>query len=115
MNALARVFGAAVLVAVVAGAPARAQELLRPGHLGFDPPQACLNQRERRGLIESGAVLHLAVAIYALRNKVPGSLVRARLCRRADGFVYVLTVLAHDGKVTRLIVDAAKGTLLGDR
>jgi hypothetical protein len=27
--------------------------------------------------------------------------------------VYVLTVLAHDGKVTRLAVDAVKGTLVG--
>jgi hypothetical protein len=41
--------------------------------------------------------------------------VRARLCRRPDGFAYVLTVLAHDGKVTRVVVDAVKGTLVGER
>ena len=30
-----------------------------------------------------------------------------------DGLVYVLTVLARDGKVARLTVDAVKGTLVG--
>jgi len=44
---------------------------------------------------------------------VPGTLVRARLCRRPEGLVYVLTVLAHDGKVVRVVVDAAKGTPVG--
>jgi len=39
--------------------------------------------------------------------------VRARLCHGADGLVYVLTVLAHDGKVARIEVDAVKGTLIG--
>jgi hypothetical protein len=32
-----------------------------------------------------------------------------------DGLVYVLTVLAHDGKVARIVVDAVKGTLVGER
>ncbi len=44
---------------------------------------------------------------------MPGTVVRARLCRSDDGLVYVLTVLAHDGKVARLTVDAVKGTLVG--
>ena len=32
-----------------------------------------------------------------------------------DGLVYVLTVLARDGKVARIVVDATKGTLVGGR
>ena len=60
-------------------------------------------------------MLHLAAAIHAVRSHVPGTLVRARLCRRAEGFAYVLTVLGHDGKVTRVVVDAVKGTLVGER
>ena len=44
-----------------------------------------------------------------------GTLVRARLCHRGEGFAYVLTVLGHDGKVTRVIVDAVKGTVVGER
>jgi hypothetical protein len=41
--------------------------------------------------------------------------VRARLCHGAAGLVYVLTVLARDGKVARLTVDAASGTVVGER
>ena len=51
--------------------------------------------------------------MHALKNRVTGTLVRARLCRRSEGLVYVLTVLARDGKVAQLTVDAVKGTLVG--
>lgn len=77
--------------------------------------RACLNQKERRALVENGTVLHLAAAVHAVRTHLPGTLVRARLCRRTETYVYVLTVLGHDGKVTRVAVDAAKGTLVGER
>ena len=82
-------------------APARAAEVAH----------ACLDQKERRAEIESGRVVRLGTALRAARSKMPGTLVRARLCHGNDGLVYVLTVLARDGKVARLTVDAAKGTL----
>ncbi len=44
---------------------------------------------------------------------MPGTVVRARLCHGPEGLVYVLTVLARDGKVARITVDAVKGTLVG--
>jgi uncharacterized membrane protein YkoI len=84
-------------------APARAAEVTH----------ACLDQKERRAEIEGGRVMRLDTALRAVRSKMPGTLVRARLCRSNDGLVYVLTVLARDGKVARLTVDAVKGTLLG--
>ena len=84
-------------------APARAAELAHD----------CLDQKERRAEVESGHVVRLATALRAVRSKMPGSLVRARLCHGNDGLVYVLTVLARDGKVARLTVDAVKGTLVG--
>jgi uncharacterized membrane protein YkoI len=93
----------------------RAEETLRPTHLvGTEIPYACLNQKERHALIESGSVIRLAAAMHAARAIAPGTLVRARLCRRPEGLAYVLTVLAHDGKVTHVAVDAAKGAL-GER
>jgi uncharacterized membrane protein YkoI len=82
-------------------APARAAELAHN----------CLDQKERRAEVESGRVVRLDTALRAVRSKVPGTLVRARLCHGNDGLVYVLTVLPRDGKVARLNVDAAKGTL----
>ena len=76
-----------------------------------DSGRACLDQRERRA--EAGKLIPLAAAMRAARARMPGTVVRARLCRGNDGFVYVLTVLARDGKVARLTVDAVKGTLVG--
>jgi uncharacterized membrane protein YkoI len=98
----ARRFAIAALI-ILSVAPVRAAEL---GH-------ACLDQKQRPAEIESGRVVRLATALRAARSKVPGTLVRARLCRSDDGLVYVLTVLARDGKVVRLTVDAVKGSLVG--
>ena len=98
----ARRFAVAALT-ILSLAPAGAAELA----------DVCLDQKERRALVESNAVLHLAAAIHAVRPHVQGTLVRARLCRRGEGFAYVLTVLARDGKVARLTVDAVKGSLVG--
>lgn len=113
MDISKRAVTAALLGLAVAFVPVRAQEALRPTHAEL--PHACLNQKERRALVENGTVLRLAAALHAVRSNVPGTLVRARLCRRPDGFAYVLTVLAHDGKVSHVVVDAVKGTLVGER
>ena len=86
--------------------------LLAPAS-GAETAYTCLDQRERRAEIESGHVVRLDAAVRAAKGRVAGTLVRARLCRSNDGLVYVLTVLARDGKVARLTVDAVKGTLLG--
>jgi len=90
------------------------RETLRPAR-GGEGAHGCLNQKERRAAIESGTAIRLAAAMHALKGRMPGTLIRARLCRRHDALVYVLTVLAHDGKVVRLTVDALKGTLVGER
>lgn len=98
---------------------ARAEEAAPPA----EPPHpdaaavahACLDQKERKAVEESGKVIHLAAAMRAARKRAPGTLVQARLCHGQDGLVYVLTVLGRDGKVARLTVDAVKGTLVGQR
>ena len=104
---------------VVAFAAAAAQEAVQQSpaspHAADPAARGCLSPKERRALIEKGTVLHLAAALRAVRTRVPGTLVRARLCHRGEGFAYVLTVLGHDGKVTRVIVDAVKGTVVGER
>jgi uncharacterized membrane protein YkoI len=115
MGIIERVVVAALLAAFVALAPVQAQETLRPTHVGADNAHVCLNQKERRALVENGTVMRLDAALHVVRSNLPGTLVRARLCRRPEGFAYVLTVLAHDGKVIRVVVDAVKGTLVGER
>lgn len=79
------------------------------------PAHACLDQKERRAETTSGGVVRLAIAIHAAKSRMPGSVIQARLCHGQDGLVYVLTVLARDGKVARVVVDAVKGTLIGER
>jgi len=95
------------LLAVSLLAPARAQE----GHPG--KAVTCLDQKERRAASESHKLVPLAAAMRAAKTRMPGTIVQARLCRRDERLVYLLTVLAHDGKVARLTVDAVKGTLVG--
>jgi uncharacterized membrane protein YkoI len=41
--------------------------------------------------------------------------VRARLCREETGLVYLLTLLARDGKVTHTAVDATSGKVVDAR
>jgi uncharacterized membrane protein YkoI len=94
---------AVAALTILSLASARAAELAR----------ACLDQKERRAEVESGRVVRLDTALRTVRSKMAGTLVRARLCRGNDGLVYVLTVLARDGKVARLTVDAVKGSLVG--
>jgi|SRR5579871_945976 uncharacterized membrane protein YkoI len=115
MGAAKQAFSAALFVAAMMFEPVLAQEPPRSLHAGTETPHVCLNQKERRALVESGAVLRLAAAMRGVRANVPGALLRVRLCRRSEGFAYVLTVLRHDGKVTHVTVDAVKGTLVGER
>jgi uncharacterized membrane protein YkoI len=94
---------AVAALTILSLAPAGAAELA----------QVCLDQKERRAEVESGHVVRLDTALRAVRSKMAGTLVRARLCHGNDGLVYVLTVLARDGKVARLTVDAVRGSLVG--
>jgi uncharacterized membrane protein YkoI len=104
-------FGVAAL-AVFAVMPARGEEPPRPAPAAADTVQ-CLDQKERRAESDTGHLVHLGAAMRVARSRMPGTVVRARLCRSDAGLVYVLTVLAHDGKVALLAVDAVKGTLVG--
>ena len=104
--------GVPLLLALLATATARGEET----HSARGPSgHTCLDQKERRAEMAAGGVIRLGAAIHAAKSRMAGSVVQARLCRGQDGLVYVLTVLAHDGKVARIVVDAVKGTLVGER
>ena len=80
-----------------------------------DPAEAedprCLNKEQQRAAIASGKAVRLGVALKAVKRR--GEVVRARLCEGGKGLVYMLTVLARDGRVTRVTVDATSGSVLG--
>jgi uncharacterized membrane protein YkoI len=71
--------------------------------------KSCLSPDERRAAIAARKAVPLVRAMSVVRAKLAGDVVKARLCRQDKGLVYVLTVLARDGKVTQARVDAAEG------
>ncbi|MGB6538167.1 MAG: hypothetical protein WBF58_19635 [Xanthobacteraceae bacterium] len=111
MHRIGRV--ATVALTLLTLAPALAEAPARARHRVVHP--VCLDQRQRRIANESGKIIRLAAAMRAARKRMRGTVVRARLCRGPADLVYVLTVLAHNGKVARLTVDAVKGTVVGQR
>ncbi len=70
----------------------------------------CLTPAQRRHVSASGKVVPLSKAIRAARARKT-EVVDAKLCKSPKGLVYLLTLLAQDGKVTRVAVDAASGKL----
>ena len=104
-------FPALILAAHVAFAaaplPATAAEV---------PARACLNKGEQRAAVANRRAIPLSEAVkHAHRQGRKGELVRARLCRRGDGLVYVLTLLPRSGKVMRISINAANGDLVAGR
>jgi uncharacterized membrane protein YkoI len=83
-----------------------------PGLAAAAERKACLSQDERRAIISTHKAVSLARAIRVVKARVPGDVLKARLCRQERGLVYVLTVLARDGKVIQARVDAAEGKWL---
>jgi uncharacterized membrane protein YkoI len=89
---------AAFLVALSSPAPADEK-----------PPLACLSKSEQQAAIASGQAVKLAPVIRAVAGRRARDVVKADLCRSPKGLVYLLTVLARDGKVTRVMIDAVTG------
>jgi uncharacterized membrane protein YkoI len=85
---------------------------LAPGVASAAERKSCLSPDERRAVIAAHKAVPLSHAMHVVKAKVRGDVVKARLCRQARGLVYVLTVLAQDGKVTQARVDAADGQWL---
>jgi uncharacterized membrane protein YkoI len=76
-------------------------------------PRRCLSGEERRAVVRSHKLVPLAKVISRVRAHYPGDLVAVRLCQEGKHFLYVLTVLPHNGKVVNASVDAATGALVG--
>jgi uncharacterized membrane protein YkoI len=78
--------------------------------------RVCLSKPEQKAAISNGQAVTLAQAIRSIRGSVRGrgsrEVVNAKLCREEKGLVYVLTVLARDGKVTQMTVDATSGKVV---
>ncbi len=73
---------------------------------------ACLNKAEQRAAVASHRAISLSEAIRSLGKHGRRDVLRAELCSRAERLVYLLTLLARNGKVTHATVDAANGNLV---
>jgi uncharacterized membrane protein YkoI len=80
-----------------------------PDIAGAADRKACLTVEQRRAAIAARKAVPLTRAMRTVKARIHGDVVNARLCEREKGLVYVLTVLARDGKVTQATVDAADG------
>jgi uncharacterized membrane protein YkoI len=86
---------------------------LPASHAAGAEARHCLTKEQQRAAITGNKAVRLGVALRAARGRVAGEVVKARLCEGPKGLVYVLTMLARDGKVTRVSVDAASGDVVG--
>jgi hypothetical protein len=83
-----------------------------------NPPHrpACLTKSEQRAAVASKSAMSLGDAIKSLRaHGRRAEVVRARLCRRDEKLVYMLTLLGRSGRVREVNVDAVSGDLIAGR
>ena len=80
-----------------------------------EPRARCLTRDQQRTAITERRAVPLATVRRSVRARVPGELVRARLCQEPERLIYLLTVLPRDGKVRRVIVDAKSGAVVNVR
>ena len=79
------------------------------------PENSCFNRQEQRAAVDQGLAIRLGEALRSINARNGDELLRAELCRNKTGFVYVLTLLSRNGKVSRAIVDARSGAVIKDR
>ncbi len=79
--------------------------------IAVDTPQpiSCLSAEETREAVSDGKVMQPAAASRHAREAAPGEVVRIRLCRLGDDYVYVVTTLKRDGRVARVTLDGHSG------
>ena len=75
----------------------------------------CVPMAQMRDLIGTGEVIPLLSAVRAARGATPGEMIDGRLCHAGHGYQYVVTFLAADGRVIRVLVDAQTGSVAGVR
>jgi uncharacterized membrane protein YkoI len=106
MRRLSRLIAATFLIATlvpVAGSAAQ------------KTPRGCLSPVQQKAVIKSGRAITLARTLAIVRKRAAGDVLRAQLCRERSGLVYVVTVITRNGKVVRVRVNAASGSVIGKR
>jgi uncharacterized membrane protein YkoI len=75
-----------------------------------DPtPIYCLSAEEMREAVADERVIQPAQASRHARTAAPGEVVRIRLCRQGEEYVYIVTTLKRDGRVARVTLEGQSG------
>jgi hypothetical protein len=110
MTALAIVSRAAAVCLATTGFSARAGDV--------EPPHAaaaktvCLGPAETREQVKAHKLIEPYAALKSAAQVRKAEALSAKLCTSGDDFVYVITVLHHDGRLAQVQVDAGSGKLV---
>lgn len=94
---LLAIFGAAILALAIPSA--------RAGEAEPD----CLTDAEVRDVVTNRVVIPQIQALRAARSTIGGDAIRASLCRIDGRLIYVITMLARDGKLERVRITGETG------
>jgi len=73
----------------------------------------CLAPADASAAVQRHHLQQPRSAIAAARRKASGDLLAARLCEGRNGYVYRLHILAKNGHVARVVVDAKSAEIIG--
>ena len=109
MAALAIVSRAAVVCVAMTGLSARAAEA--EPHAASTKP-VCLNAADTRDQVKAHKLLEPYAALKSAAQQRKAEALSAKLCVSGDDFVYVITLLHHDGRLIHVQMEAGTGKLI---
>ena len=109
MAALAFACRATALILATACATARAAEA-EPHATPLKP--LCLNAAETRDEVKAHKLLEPFAALKYAAQQRKAEALSARLCHAGDQFIYEITLLHRDGRLTRVEMEAGTGKLI---
>jgi len=109
MAALAFACRAAVLILATACAAARAAEA--EPHVSAPKP-LCLTASETRDEVKTHKLLEPFAALKFAAQQRKAEALSAKLCHSGDEFIYEITLLHRDGRLTRVQMEAGTGKLV---
>jgi hypothetical protein len=73
----------------------------------------CVSQKEMTGIVSANKyIAPTAAVVTARRNVSNADVVRADLCKRGDGYVYVIVALKKDGRAVQVLVNPESGKVM---
>jgi len=108
MAALAIVSRAAVACLAMTGAACAAEA---ESHAN-GTKQVCLNAADTREQVKAHKLLEPYAALKSAAHERKAEALSAKLCMSGDDFVYVITLLHRDGRLTHVQMEAATGKLI---